>query len=107
LQAILGLPTADDDAEKAMARGKKESPKPPETDITELINAAYETYTTMVKDDIADGFYINPKKFKDAVREQFKKLTPAKRKKFEWTSESVAGLVKNIKSADVFSEIGK
>lgn len=113
LQAMMGLPTTDDDGEKAMARNKKPAPKPnPSTrstppakrpeipkealDIVTQANFNYETENT---DKVAKGFYIDPIMFKDAVWKHFG----------QWpTSESsVPKIVAAIKLADVIKEESK
>jgi len=110
LQAILGLPTADDDAEKAMDRNGKtnEQPKkiePPQGDVTKLIDQEFFNYSTEHGDELAKGFIFDGTKFKEALRQQYTKLTPAKKKSFEWTAEKIKTLSALIQSKDVIVEV--
>ena len=103
LQAILGLPTADDDGEKAMARGEKPKTEPPKVDIAELVNSTVEAYIQDHEKDVADGFYIVPVKVKEILREAYKKLTKAKQKSFD--AKAMAEMLTKVKLEDTLGEV--
>ena len=105
LQAMLGLPTADDDGEGAMARGKKKEPKPSERTIDEILTDACKSYMETYEKEIADGFYVSPKKFKDALKAVYGKLPPKDKKGFKWDDDGVKMLVLMLKLEDVLDEV--
>jgi hypothetical protein len=120
LQAILGLPTEDDDAEGATARGKvsngaKEGPAnfdPPKTidppkdvvDVTAIVEQCFFDYTTERSDMLPEHYDWDLEEFKKQLREFFMKLNPAKRKLFVWTKESAAEFAKKIKPDTIIKE---
>ena len=112
LQALLGLPTEDDDGNAATnhngGNGKKPEPRPqpkPEDDMTKLFEQAFFNFSTEHGDEIAEGFACDAGKFKEALSKQFKALPAAKKKDYKWTAESIKELAAKIKSADVLIEV--
>jgi len=110
LQAILGLPTEDDDAEKATARGDKNKPKKTETpkdevNVTAIVEQAFFDYTTERSDMLPEGYEWDQEKFKAELRKIFTGLTATKKKKFVWTKESANELAKKIKPDTIVTEV--
>lgn len=86
LQALMGLPTADDDGEAAMARNAKktktktEKPQPkPEEDITKIIEQVFFNFTTEHANEPTQGFIFDATKFKEGLRKLYGKLPKAKK----------------------------
>lgn len=110
LQALLGLPTEDDDGNAATAKnGQSENKSKPEAkpkdDVTKLIDQAFFNYTTEHAPEVADGFACDAKKFKEGLRKEFAALTPAKKKIFKWTAKNIEELAKRIKASDAIVEV--
>jgi len=107
LQALLGLPTEDDDGNAATDRNaSKEKPQvKPEDDVKKLTDQAFFNFSTEHADEVAEGFVFDATKFKAGLRKEYTSLTPAKKKGFKWTAESIKDLAAKIKSADVLAEI--
>lgn len=109
LQAMMGLPTADDDAEAAMSRNKKPPAKPkpkaqPPTgerppvpkEGVDIITQAMFNYETEHSDEIAKGFFLDPDAFRDAIWREFSQWPTNK--------ESVPKILAAIKFGDVVKE---
>jgi hypothetical protein len=110
LQALLGLPTEDDDGNAATANNSnsKTQAKPqakPEEDVTKLIEQEFFNYSTEHADEVADGFACDGTKFKEALRKEFTSLPAAKKKTIKWTAESIKDLAVKIKTSDVLVEV--
>ena len=123
LQAILGLPTEDDDAEGAMARGKKTEPakyKKPDNDtkaekekeaadlkakIDKLNQQAWFEFQTVRADDMPEGKIFKEEFFMNELREAFKSLSPAAKKKFVWNQSSVNKMAEQVKSENCLTDI--
>lgn len=110
LQALLGLPTEDDDGNAATPKnGKPETkPKPnadPGENVTKLIDQEFFNFTTEHGDEVAEGFAYDAAKFKDALRKHFTALPAGKKKAFQWTADSIGKLAAGIKSADILVEV--
>lgn len=113
LQSIMGLPTADDDAEAAMVRNKKPQPKPnpssrskapaerPELGKVglEVVSQAFFNFETAHADEMAAGFTMSLDLFTDAVWKHYGRWPVSK--------ESVPKIVDAIKLTDVMTEIKK
>lgn len=119
LQSIMGLPTADDDGEQAMARNSKQAEKPappdgptpwdePQTSpentppamtdkAKDIMDQAFFEFETIHTNDIATGFAIDATKFNNVVWQQFHKWPTRK--------DSVKQIVEKIKLADVMVEL--
>lgn len=100
LQAILGLPTKDDDAEAAMGRNKKnqkknEASKPKEKQ-QEIVDQAFFDFTTVHKDALANGFVFNKEKFTEAIIKHFKHLPTNK--------ASIKKILKDVKPEEIIVE---
>jgi hypothetical protein len=117
LQAILGLPTEDDDAEGAMARNQKkkgsanwdspkdEAPKEQQIDVTAIIEQVHFEYITEHSDMLPEGYEWDKKLFETELKAVFKKLIPVKRKKFDWTDKAaITELAKKIKPDKTIKE---
>ena len=89
LQALLGLPTEDDDGEKAMGRqGNGNGSKT--TNIKEVIAQAHAEYIAANQADIPEHFSVPLEAFTAELKAEAKKQIPAnQRKDFAWTVESV------------------
>jgi len=103
LQALLGLPTVDDDGEAATLR--KQGKKVPT--MNEVLKDAHNLYGTDQGTDVPEGFLCNFDKFKDALRREVKKKlkTQAERKAFAWTLENLKPFIEKIELADTLVEI--
>lgn len=107
LQAILGLPTEDDDAERAMARDNKQADKPKfgppakqpmmTKKSEEIVEQAFFDYETVQGGNIAKGFVLDLDKFKDAVY--------AMHNKWPTQKDSVAKIVEAVELKDVIKEL--
>jgi len=108
LQALLGLPTEDDDAEAAIGQGQKkngwgksnkENGQPPKLTANGrgIIERAYDQWGLVHKDDIPKGSAMDYDKFQAAVF--------AMHNKWPTKEESVIAIVDTIKAKDVISEI--
>jgi hypothetical protein len=112
LQALLGLPTEDDDGNAATANNgsNKTQVKPqakPEDNVTKLIEQAFFNYQTEHADEVAEGFACDGAKFKDILRKTFVSLYPTqvKQRAFKWTAESIKDLAEKIKTSEVLVEV--
>jgi len=132
LQAILGLPTEDDDAEKATDRGSEQRKPaahkapttpaaytPPATPATtpaankEAIKAANKTlveqaffeYQTVHANEMPDGKIFCLKYFDTEFRAAFKGLTSHQKKSFKWEQASVNKLAETILPANCLTDI--
>ena len=124
LQAILGLPTEDDDAEKATARGNEQRKPaaytppvttPATTPVTnkEAIKAANKTlveqaffeYQTVHANEMPDGKIFCLKYFDTEFRAAFKGLTSHQKKSFKWEQASVNKLAENILAVNCLTDI--
>lgn len=119
LQAILGLPTEDDDAEGATARGddqrKPAEYKPPtEKEVAKaavkaankaLVEQAFFEYQTVHAADMPDGKIFCLKFFEAEFRAAFKGLTAAQKKAFKWEQGSVNKLAESILPAKCLTDI--
>jgi len=109
LQAILGLPTEDDDAEGAMVRNQKkgngEKKPQPGADVTAIVEQTFFDYTTENSDLLPENYEWDQAMFKEELRAVFKKLSQVKRTDFEWNKETTAELAKKIKPDKIIKEL--
>lgn len=123
LQAILGLPTEDDDAEKATARCSEQRhpaaytpPTPPDTTPTAtpeavkaanltLVETAFRKFQTDHESDMPDGKIYCMKYFDAEFRAAFKGLTATKKKTFKWEQASVNKLAETILPVNCLTDI--
>ena len=123
LQAMLGLPTEDDDAEKATARGNEQRKPaaytPPTTPATtpaadkeaikaankSLVENAFFEYQTVHEFDMPDGKIFCYKYFDNEFRAAFKGLTAAKKKAFKWEQTAVNLLAETILPENCLTDI--
>ena len=123
LQAMLGLPTEDDDAEKATARGNEQRKPaaytPPTTPATtpaadkeaikaankSLVEQAFFEYQTVHEFDMPDGKIFCYKYFDNEFRAAFKGLTAAKKKAFKWEQTAVNLLAETILPGNCLTDI--
>ena len=106
LQALLGLPTEDDDAEAAMARNGKTATETQAELKRRIIKEAYAKYLKDRADDLGEYFSIPFNVFYDAlVAEGVKALkTEQQRKSFVWTVENVQPFVDKLEIAKLVKE---
>jgi hypothetical protein len=107
LQALLGIPTTDDDGEAAMGRKSKANGSA-QTDSTptEELQKAHAAYVNANVADIPDHFTVDFEMFKSAVRAEAKKQIPkGKQKGFEWTAENMKPFWLVIPLTDVLVEV--
>jgi len=123
LQAILGLPTEDDDAEGATARGDNQRkpaaytpPTTPETKPTTtpaaikaanktLVENAFFEYQTVHANEMPDGKIFCVKFFDAEFKTAFKGLTAAQKKAFKWEQSSVNKLAETILPVNCLTDI--
>jgi len=124
LQAILGLPTEDDDAEKATARGDEQRkpaaytppatkpdtkpvPTPAEVKAANktLVEQAFFEFQTVHADEMPDGKIFCYKYFDAEFRAAFKALTSTKKKTFKWEQASVNKLAETILPVNCLTDI--
>ena len=101
LQAFLGLPTEDDDAEAAMGRkdkAKKETPAKvtPQGKAKEIVEQAFFNFTTEHKDECLEHFEYSKEKFTAAIIKHFKALPNRK--------DSIQKILDTIKPEEVMVE---
>lgn len=101
LQAFLGLPSEDDDAEAAMGRKNKtknEAPakKTPQGKSKAIIEQAFFNFTTEHKDKLLEHFVWSKDKFIAAVIKHFKKLPTRK--------ESITKILSSVKPEEVMAD---
>ena len=130
LQAILGLPTEDDDAESATTHDDKRKPAayqkptpkpepvakpghkiidPNDPVLKEAMKTAVEQsfidYQDLHKDEMPEGKIFCEKYFKAEVWAAFKKLTLTQQKKMTWCLESVNNLAESILAVNCLTDI--
>lgn len=116
LQAILGLPTEDDDAEGAMARNRKQGDKEPakykkstkkkeDPAIDKIIEQAWYNFQTVNADKMPEGKVFKEEYFKKELRNVFIHLKPAKKKAFVWNQENTDKLAEAILLANCLTDI--
>jgi hypothetical protein len=121
LQAILGLPTEDDDAEAATARGKsnknnsqsaswgyQKPDKPKEVskeDREKLVDQAWFNFQTVHKDEMPDGQIFKEEYFVNEWKEQYKKLTAHQKKTFKWNQEEVNKIAEKVLPKNCLTDI--
>lgn len=105
LQALLGLPTSDDDAEGAMDRNKKKDVKPPERTIEEILEDACKNYMEVHQKEVPDNHYISPVNFKAALKTAYGKLGAKEKKTFKWDDDGVKMLSLMIELKDTLMEV--
>lgn len=98
IQALLGLPTKDDDAESAVGRGKKAKDKPttkvtPQGKAKDIVEQAYFSFTTEHKDECLEHFVYSKEKFTEAIIKHFKALPTCK--------DSIKKILETIKPEEV------
>jgi hypothetical protein len=96
LQALLGLPTADDDAEAAMARNGKPEVQP-KIKSKDLIEEAFMAYQEAHISDLQEGHIFDMGKFKTQIIAVFKRLPTRK--------DSIPKIIEKIKPEDVSTEM--
>lgn len=126
LQAILGLPTADDDAEGAMNRTngkpKQQAAKAPEPsvstksthlsgqsfitskqspqiileDVTPVLEKAYEAFQQDFMAELPKGSIFSFQKWQQELKYAYKALSPAKKQVWKWDEEHVTELAKKV-----------
>ena len=91
---------------KVPEKGNKEKvPEPPKVDIAALVDSAVEAYIQDHEKEVADGFYILPKKVKEILRKEYQKLSKAKQKSFD--TRIMAELLVKVKLEDTLEEVPK
>jgi len=121
LQAILGLPTEDDDAESAVARGaeqrkpavykapaKKAEPEDKETIIAarlSIVEQAFFEFQTVHANEMPDGKVFCSKFFANEVKAAFAMLTAHQKKTFKWDLTSVNKLAESVLPVNCLTEI--
>lgn len=103
LQAILGLPTKDDDAEAAMGRNKKtqtaetKAKNTPQDKSKAIVEQAFFDFKTVHKDALAEGFGFSKEKFNEAIIKHFEHLPTNK--------ASIKKILKDVKPEEVIIEV--
>ncbi len=91
LQALLGIPTADDDGEGAMGRKGKKTTTPKKSTPAEVVAETYQQYIKDHANDITEYFRLPIEVFttmmRDEVTKQLKDKTPEQRKAIPYTVE--------------------
>jgi len=110
LQALLGLPTDDDDGNAATSRNgdnskdAKTPPKPTE-DATKIISDTFEKYCEDHSGDVGKGFAFDAEKFKTALRVLYLKTKDSKKKPPVFDAKIAENLAKSIEPFDILSEV--
>ena len=104
LQALLGLPSEDDDAESAMNRGDKAKSTTKSTPQAQkksnaIVEQAFFSFTTEQKDNCLEGFEYSKEKFVAAIIKHFKALPTRK--------DSIKKILETIKPEEVMDDIPK
>ena len=102
LQALLGLPSEDDDAEAAMNRDGKTKPATKSAPQAQkksnaIVEQAFFNYTTEKKDECLEHFEYSKEKFTEAIIKHFKALPTRK--------DSIKKIIETIKPEEVMVEI--
>ncbi|HIJ71692.1 MAG TPA: ERF family protein [Planctomycetes bacterium] len=99
LQAILGLPTADDDGEGAMGRNATNSGSTKAGTLKELTVEAYTEFVAQHADDIGENLLCDMGLFKTELWTEIKRKHKTQKAAlaFAWTKESLKPFVDQVK----------